>query len=198
MKLRSLVLSLLVAATAVAPALAADGPMGGLGFRYGGSPFAPLLGQFFPEVPQSAPFVGGRHWFNGTAGFDLGLGFNSYDEDAGSLQRTYTGYAVDAGIPISLKRWDKVNFILRPGAQFGSIKEEDKSAPPTVTTTLTMYGVSADFEVEWMVADRLSLSASHGIGWHMAKDDATPESKFTALGTQGSNFTQLGFHVYLW
>lgn len=184
------------------PARAAEppaaGPMGGLGFHVGGSPFSALLSNLVAEVPQSSPFVGGRHWFNGSAGFDLGAGYNYFQRKEGASKKTYTGFALDAGVPLSLKRWNNVNFILRPGAQFGSLEEKDESAPPAVTTTWTMAGASLDLEVEWMVAEKVSVSAAHGIGWHQMKDDFTPESKYTAFGTSGSDFTQLGFHVYLW
>jgi hypothetical protein len=49
-----------------------------------------------------------------------------------------------------------------------------------------------------MVADNVSISAAHGIAYNSMKDDGTPEIKFTSIGTTGSNFTQLGFTVYLW
>jgi hypothetical protein len=36
------------------------------------------------------------------------------------------------------------------------------------------------------------------VAWGSLKSDETPEFKFTSYGTTGSNFTQLGFNIYLW
>ncbi len=183
---------------AASAARAGEGSMGGLGFHVGGSPFAGLLSAVALDVPQTSPIIGGRHWFSSRAGFDLGAGFNTFHREEGTQEKRYTSYSFDAGIPISLKRWDKVNFLVRPGFQYGMLEEKDDTSLPTVTTKWTMLGVTGELEVEWMVADKVSLSAAHGLGWHTMKDDGTPVSKYTAFGSSGANFTELGFHVYLW
>jgi hypothetical protein len=183
----------------VAPAArAGEGAMGGLGFRVGGSPFAGLLSAVALDVPQTSPAIGCRHWLNTQVGFDFGAGFNTFHRTEGTQEKRYTSYAFDAGLPISLKRWDKVSFIVRPGFQYGMLEEKDETSLPTVTTQWTMLGVTGEFEVEWMVADHVSLSAAHGLGWHTMEDDAAVQSKYTAFGSSSANFTELGFHVYLW
>ena len=193
---RALFVALAAVLLGAASAHAADETMGGPGFRVGGSPFAGIL---ISAGPATTPTLGLRQWFSSAIGLDLGVGYNLFDATEGATQRkTWTGFALDAGLPIVAKEWTRVNFIFRPGFAYGTLSEEDKSAPPTVTTKWTSIGVTGEFEVEWMVADRVSLSASHGFGWYSLKSDETPATKFTSFGTTGSNFTQLGFHTYLW
>ncbi|HEY6194369.1 MAG TPA: outer membrane beta-barrel protein [Candidatus Eisenbacteria bacterium] len=174
---------------------ATEGTMGGLGFHVGSSPFSGIL---ISSGPATTPTLGIRQWFTPSVGFDLGVGYNVFNSTQGAQRDQWTGFAVEAGLPFVAKRWEHVSFVVRPGFQFGTLEDQDKSAPPTLSTKWTSVGVSGEFEVEWMVADKVSLSASHGLGWNSLKDDATPSTKFTSFGTTGSNFTQLGFHVYLW
>jgi hypothetical protein len=178
-----------------AAAHAADENHGGLGFHVGSSPFAGIL---LTTGPATSPTLGMRQWFTNSVGFDLGVGFNIFDSVQGTQNETWTGFAIEAGLPLVVKEWSKVNFIFRPGIQIGSLMDEDKTLSPSVSTKWKSLGVSGEFEVEWMVADKVSLSAAHGIGWSSLKDDGTPQTKFTSFGTTGSNFTELGFHVYLW
>ena len=53
-----------------------------------------------------------------------------------------------------------------------------------------------------MIAERLSISAAHGVAWSSFKleDNDSPANELTITGfsTVGDNFTTLGFHVYLW
>lgn len=179
-------------------AQAAEGMKGGLGFHVGESSTSNVLGFILPLAPKANPTVGGRQWFNDQVGVDLGVGYNSIKAEQGTNSETWSGFSFDVGVPIVLKKFDKVNFILRPGFQYATIEDKDETVSPTVTTKYTMTGFSGTFEAEWMVADNLSVSASHGIGWASLKDDGTPELKFTSIGTTGNSFTQLGFNVYLW
>ncbi len=178
-------------------ARAADENTGGVGFHVGSSPFA---GIALSPGPTATPTLGIRQWFSKVAGLDLGFGFNVFNSIEGTQKETWTGFAIDAGVPLVAKEWQRVNFIVRPGAQFARLRDEDKTVPPPVTTDWKVFGLSAELEVEWMVADRVSISASQGIGWRTLKSESatSPEQKFTSVGTTGSNFTELGFHVYLW
>jgi len=191
LKRTMLATALMLAATM---AHAGDSPktaMGGIGFR---APITPL--SFALVEPQAPPTVGIRQWFNKTIGFDLALGY--YQAEIKPLPEKFTGYTVDAGFPITLKRpSEKVNLILRPGFQWGQLEDVDETPPP-ITIDWDLLGATLDLEVEWMVADKLSISASHGAGYFRLRDNGDPKTSRTYAGTLGSNFTQLGFHVYLW
>lgn len=177
-------------------ASAADETMGGLGFHVSGSPFSNIN---LSNGPTATPTIGLRQWFSDKAGIDLGVGYNVFNSTQGTQRETWTGVALNGGLPIVLKEWDHVNFILRPGIEYARLKDEDKTLPTVATTEWTTLTVSGDLEVEWMVANKVSLSAAHGVGWSTLKDNTNPTvQKFSSFGTTGSNFTQLGFHVYLW
>jgi hypothetical protein len=165
--------------------------MGAIGFR---APITPL--SFTLVEPQAAPTIGIRQWFNKRFGFDLALGY--YQAEVKPLPEKFTGYTVDVGLPITIKRpSEKVSLILRPGFQWGQLEDVDETPPP-ITIDWDLLGATLDLEVEWMVADRLSLSASHGAGYFRLRDNGSPKTSRTYAGTLGSNFTELGFHVYLW
>ena len=172
------------------PAQAQD-PKGGLGFRTGSSPFANL--PLAPLDVVASPTIGGRHWFNPQVGVDAGLGYSQVTVDPGDSK--WTGFTFDLGLPISLKKLgDNVNFILRPGFQWGSL--EDDSGVPAIKWTGMAF--SGELEVEWMVTDNLSVSAAHGISYNKVEDDGSPATEVTTFRTTGGNFMNLGFHVYLW
>jgi len=180
----------LVAASARAES-APHGKMGGIGF---GAVLTPL--EFDLVEPQATPTIGFRHWFNSGVGFDFAGGF--YWAEVKPLPEKFTGYTAMIGIPISIKRpSEKVNLILRPGFQYGQLEDVDATAPP-VTIDWDLLGGTLDLEVEWMVADKLSISASQGVGYFRLKDTGNPKTTRTYAGTIGHNFTELGFHVYLW
>lgn len=192
MKRTILAAALMLAVAAAAHADSAQKQyMGGIGFR---APVTPL--SYALIEPQAAPTIGIRQWFNRGFGFDLALGY--YQAEIKPLPETFTGYTVDVGLPITLKRpSEKVNLILRPGFQWGQLEDVDETPPP-ITIDWDLLGATLDLEVEWMVADKLSISASHGAGWFRLRDNGNPKTSRTYAGTLGSNFTQLGFHVYLW
>jgi hypothetical protein len=177
-------------AQAVPPA-ATKTAMGGVGFR---APITPL--SFALVEPQAAPTIGIRYWFNHAIGFDAAAGY--YQAEIKPLPEKFTGYTVDLGLPITIKRpSEHVNFIFRPGFQWGQLEDVDETPPP-ITIDWDLLGASAELEVEWMVTDKLSISASHGAGYFRLRDNGDPKTTRTFAGTLGSNFTQLGFHVYLW
>lgn len=190
--------ALAAAAMVLSAAAASAEPMGGLGFHAMGSPFDALfLGT---GVSTTSPTFGVRQWFSDKVGVDVNVGWSSVkDEPSSGDVETFSGWAAEIGIPISLKSWDKVNFLFRPGISFGSLN--DKFEPvggPTSESKLTLTGFTGELEVEYMLAEKVSISAAQGIGWATMKDDQSPENKFSHLGLTGNNFTQLGFHVYLW
>ena len=182
-------LALLVAV----PAHAQD-TKGGLGFRTGVSPFMGL--PLAPFDVTASPVIGGRHWLNPKLGVDFGLGYNQMEIDFGApTTDKWTGFSFDLGLPISVKKLnDNVNFIFRPGFTWGSL--EDQSGTPTVKWTGMAF--TGELEVEWMVADNLSISAAHGISYNTVSDDDSPKTEITSFRTTGNNFMNLGFHVYLW
>jgi len=196
---RTMLATALMLAVAAVPASAASAPtdnspkdgMGGIGFR---APITPL--SFALVEPQAAPTIGIRQWFNKRIGFDVAVGY--YQAEIKPLPEKFTGYTVDACFPISIKRpSQRVNLILRPGFQWGQLEDVDETPPP-ITIEWDLLGTTLDLEVEWMVADNLSLSASHGVGYFRLRDNGSPKTSRTYVGTTGSNFTELGFHVYLW
>ncbi len=172
--------------------------MGGLGFRSGAALNTGPVGI------SASPTVGIRHWFSGQMGGDLAVGFATASvENNGTKTDEGSGFAFDLGLPISMKSWEKVNVIFRPGFTFQSATLKDKTAPtPPNELKATVYSVSGEIEVEWMLADKVSISAAHGIAYGNTtiKDNDTPENelKINGFNTIGQNFTQLGFHVYLW
>lgn len=182
----------------VAASAHAEGPMGGFGFRSGGALNTGPVGI------SASPTVGIRHWFTSQMGGDIAVGFTTASQEInGTKTDEGTGFAFDLGLPISMKSWDKVNVIFRPGFAFTNATLKDKTSPtPPNELKATVYAVSGELEVEWMLAEKVSISAAHGIAYSSGtlKDNDTPENeaKLTGFNTIGQNFTQLGFHVYLW
>jgi hypothetical protein len=186
--------------TLIATAAFAQGStsMGGFGFRQGASLNTGPVGI------SASPTVGIRQWFTSQMGADLAVGFVSTTLDVnGTKTDEGTGFAFDLGLPISMKSWDKVNVIFRPGFAYESATAKDKTSPtPPNELKATVYAVTGELEVEYMMADKLSISAAHGIAYSSTKieDNGSPvnEAKLNGFGTIGNNFTTLGFHVYLW
>ncbi len=181
------------AALLAAPVVHADGPMGGLGFRS-------LSGG------GATPSIGVRHWLNERAGFDAGIGFLTASNESGTPLVTTdeaTGFSFDVGVPISARRWEKVNVLVRPGFVYGTATTKVKALPtPPNEFKQTLVSVSGEIEVELMLAEKVSISAAHGVAYQRFKfkdnDSPANETRGSAFRTIGSNFTSLGFHVYLW
>ena len=199
-------LTMLAAALLIVTAGSAQaaGTMGGLGFRSLDGPTNSLINSGVTFT--TSPAIGIRHWFSGQAGVDLAIGFSSLSVEGGSPSTKAdegSGFVFDAGIPWAVRKWEKVSFIFRPGVTYGTAEAKDKLATSAPNkTTSTLLSVSGELEVEWMVTDKVSISAAHGIAYRSLelKDNDTPENKIKVTGfdTTGNNFTQLGFHVYLW
>lgn len=178
--------------------------MGGLGFRTLNGP-SNLLDNANVSFSVS-PAVGVRQWLTEKVGFDAAIGFSSLESEQNNPSLKLdkgTGFVFDIGMPVVLKKMDKVNFIVRPGLTYGTATATDKtlaSAPNEFETKLMSF--SGEFEVEFMLTDNLSISAAHGISYSSVKvsDNSSPSNEIELKGfeTTGNNFTQLGFHVYLW
>ncbi len=181
----------------LATAAFAQDPMGGLGFRSGG---ALDTGLGF----SASPTVGIRQWFTSQVGVDAAIGFTTFSAELnGTKTDEGNGFAFDIGVPISLKSWEKVNFIFRPGFVYATATAKDKTSPtPPNELKATVYAFSGEFEVEWMIAEKLGISAAHGIAYSSGKlednDSPVNEGKVNGFSTIGGNFTEVGFHVYLW
>jgi hypothetical protein len=181
----------------LAGAAFAQDPMGGLGFRSGG---ALDTGLGF----AASPTVGIRQWFTSQVGVDAAIGFTTFSTEInGTKTDEGSGFAFDLGVPISLKSWEKVNFIFRPGFVYATATAKDKTIPtPPNELKATVYAFSGEFEVEWMIAEKLGISAAHGIAYSNGKlednDSPVNEAKVNGFSTIGGNFTEVGFHVYLW
>jgi len=161
---------------------------GGLGFRSSDAP------------------IGMRWWFNNQVGLDLGVGFTSEkinyaDFTTGDpADESFSTFSVDVGLPWALKRWDKVHFLLRPGVFYTTQDDVNLffASDGVLKEKLNTISVTGEFELEVFLAKNASVSASHGVGFVSQKLDISGQEADTIFGTFGSNFTTLGFHVYLW
>jgi hypothetical protein len=158
------------------------------------------IGLGFHDV--DAP-VGVRWWLAGQkVGIDLGVGFSSESATLDGYPNDNTSsLAFSAGVPIVVKSWERVHVLFRPG--FFYHKEEvvvsDGFATPTpepfATQDIKTIRISGELEAEVFLMSNLSVSASHGIAYESV-DFGGPD-KQTSFGTLGNNFTDIGFHMYL-
>jgi hypothetical protein len=141
--------------------------------------------------------VGVRWWLGAQQkfGIDLGVGFRAEDSNLYDNE-TLTSWAIDAGVPIVMKSWRRVHVLLRPGLLYES-REVELTTPPAPfdKDTDTNLGVSAEIEAEAFLLDNFSVSASTGIGY--SHSDPAVGSARSGWGTIGNEFTNIGFHVYL-
>jgi hypothetical protein len=145
---------------------------------------------------QDAP-LGVRWWLGGEkVGLDLGLGFHS-DEAFVYPDENVTGWAVDVGVPIVMKSWNRVHVLFRPGILYES-QQVVVTAPPTAfdTDDAKTLNVSGEIEAEVFLFENFSVSASTGIAYQSI-DNPGPGDKITSFSTIGEEFTNVGFHVYL-
>jgi hypothetical protein len=141
--------------------------------------------------------VGVRWWMSGQKiGIDLGLGYSRSPAFLYADEHLMS-FALDVGVPIVMKSWSRVHFMFRPGLLYQS-SEVEVTAPPTPFDTETSKNlrISGELEVEAFLLDNFSVSASHGIAFD-SFDPAGPGDKLTSFSTIGNNFTNIGFHVYL-
>ena len=139
--------------------------------------------------------LGVRWWFSGQkVAIDFGLGFGSHEDPA--TDEDLSDFALDIGVPIRLKSWDRVHFMVRPGILYTSEEEVTNGPPPPIETdNTTSLSVLGELEVEVFLADNVSFSASHGLG--ITNTDFAGGGSSSTMGTFGANFTNIGFHVYL-
>jgi len=169
----SLVQALTVAG-GVAAAQPPQHPDGALGFHEVGAP------------------IGIRWWFSGQKlAVDLGLGFGS-DEVA---NENLSHFAFEAGLPIVLKSWDRVHFMVRPGIVYRSQEVIIDPGPPVITDNDHFFTVQGELEAEVFLVENVSVSASQGFA--IVNSDFAGGGSSTDFGTTGANFTRIGFHVYL-
>src|SRR5262245_20622864 len=159
----------------VSNAYAQDHMKGGLGFHN-------------IEAP-----LGVRWWLgSGKFGIDAGLGFGSTEDVA--TDEGLTHWALDIGVPISIKRWDRVDFLFRPGILYTS-QEEITGVAPITTDDTTALAVQAELEAEVFLADNVSFSAAQGLA--IINTDFAGGGSASDWSTTGNNFTNIGFHIYL-
>lgn len=153
--------------------------------------------------------IGIRTWLSPKVALDVGVGFTSSDAKTDAIsgvpnsntEDKISGFNVDAGVPYVFKSWDKVKFIGRPGVSFMSGSDEATAGTTTVKNKTSLFTVTAELEVEVNIADNVSVSASHGIGYGSRTDTppgTAPKTTTTAFDTFGNGWTMVGFHVYLW
>jgi hypothetical protein len=185
---------LMVACTGVAFAqdTDADAPKhrtGGLGFHNSNAP------------------IGIRWWFSGQkVGIDLGFGFLSEQEatspfgGAGYTDEKLMRFTIDAGVPFVFSSWNRVHALLRPGVNYISQEFTTSGGPPATftTETATLLQIMGEIEAEVFLADNLSVSASHGIVFASFDPGFPGSDTASSFGTFGNNFTEVGFHMYLW
>jgi hypothetical protein len=177
----------LICMVAVALLLSANAAMAQRGpLHNGGS-----IGFHNSEAP-----LGIRWWFNHQRlALDAGVGFSSQEEETtpGNTE-TFSHWAVDAGLPILLKSWgNHVHFMLRPGILYRSQEVLTTTGAKDTDTELDVLG---ELEAEYFLIENVSLSASTGIG--VQNFNPAEGASTTDWSTFGANFTQVGFHVYLW
>lgn len=138
--------------------------------------------------------LGGRWWLSGQKiAIDAGLGFGSNENVAVDVSLNH--WALDLGLPISLKSWDRVHFIVRPGILYTSQEEVTAVGPPVLTDNTTTLTVQGELEAEVFLVNNFSVSAAQGFG--IVSTSFAGGGSATDWGTSGANFTNIGFHVYL-
>lgn len=156
-------------------AFAQEHPMGALGFH-----------------DTDAP-IGLRWWFSGQkVAIDVGLGFGSEE----IADENFSNWALDVGVPVMIKSWDRVHFMVRPGIVYRSQEVVTVPGPPLETDDDTSLTIQGELEAEVFLADNFSVSAAHGLAI-VNTDPAGGGGSSTDWGTTGANFTNIGFHVYL-
>jgi hypothetical protein len=157
---------------------------------------------------SSAP-LGVRWWFSGQkVGLDLGLGVTSDEApDFAGIENNESllGWTLDVGVPIVCRSWDRVHFMVRPGFRYSSQEVAFPTTPPSSDIekdNATEFSGRLELETELFLAHNFSVSAAHGIEFvsstpAQAPGGPSPESS-TNFRTVGGNFTNVGFHIYLW
>jgi hypothetical protein len=139
--------------------------------------------------------LGGRYWFdNQKVGVDFGLGLRSTPSP--DYNEHLMGWAIELGLPIVVKSWDKVHLLARPGLVYDSQGVEMTSPPePFATDDRTTLALSAELEAEVFIATNFSVSASHGIVYTKVSPAGGGDSD-SSWNTEGADFSHIGFHYY--
>jgi hypothetical protein len=135
--------------------------------------------------------AGIRWWLSDKLALDAGLGFGSNE----IANDNFSHWALDVGLPIMMRSWDKVHVLLRPGILYTSQEVDINPGPILDKDNDTSMTVGAEIEAEVFLADNFSVSAAHGFAF-VNNDPAGPGGSSTDWGTTGSNFTNIGFHIY--
>ena len=140
--------------------------------------------------------LGGRWWLNEKFAIDLGLGFGSEEVPLpGGESTSLSSWALDLGVPIRLRSYDRLHVLFRPGILYQSQEDVTDPGPPVVKDSDTQMALNLELEAEVFLTDHFSVSASEGFAF-ISNSPAVGEST-SDWGTTGANFTTLGFHVYM-
>jgi hypothetical protein len=154
--------------------------------------------------------IGGRWWMsNNQYALDLGFGLgtekgvtlidtNNNGANDTRVEQTLAHWTVELGMPWAITRWSKVAVMLRPGFRYTSEDDLESFLADGERVKRNTYGVTAELGVEWQIARNLGISASHGLAYSTTKLDQEGAVSQWALDTTASDFTSLGFYVYLW
>jgi hypothetical protein len=137
--------------------------------------------------------LGVRWWLNPKVGIDAGIGLGSVEDPA--VDENLSHWALDLGVPILLRSFDRLRFMVRPGILYRSEEVVVDPGPPVNKDNDTQLAINVELEAEVFLTDHFSVSAAQGLAF-VNTDPAVGQST-TDWGTTGANFTNLGFHVYL-
>jgi hypothetical protein len=137
--------------------------------------------------------LGVRWWMNDKVALDAAVGIGS-EEDAG-LDESFSHWALDIGVPIRLQSFDKLHFILRPGLLYMSQEVATDPGPPVEKDNDKLMMIGAELEAEYFFTEQFSVSAAHGFA--IVNNDPALGPSTSDWGTTGSNFTNIGFHIYV-
>ena len=154
--------------------------------------------------------LGVRWWLNNQKlAIDLGVGFGSDEAQNGYPDESVSNWAIEAGVPIVLKSWPRVHVLARPGIRYESQEVVISNGPPPPagepfdTDDATDLLITAEIEGEAFLFENFSISASTGLFYrsHQPADfdpaDGLEPEKENSFNTFGNNFTNIGFHIYL-
>jgi hypothetical protein len=154
--------------------------------------------------------IGARWWMSSNQyAIDLGIGFgtekgvtlidtNNNGTNDTRVEETLGHWTAELGMPWAMRRWSKVAVMLRPALRYTSEDDLESFLADGSRVKRNTYGVTGELEVEWQIAHNLGISASHGLEYTTTKLDQEGAVSQWSLDTTASDFTSLGFHVYLW
>lgn len=178
----------LVAAVAGVVVLALVAIAGTASAQGGADHFMGAVGFHSVDAP-----LGVRWWFNDNVAIDAALGLGS-DEDP-AVNENLSHWALDLGVPIVLRSFDRLRFTIRPGLMYQSQEVVVAAGPPVNTDNTTTMTIGAELEAEVFLTENFSVSAAQGFAFVNTDPAVGPST--TDWGTTGANFTNVGFHVYL-